>query len=320
MKFHVLLPVRDEADIIDQCLWHLLTWADAIYVFDSGSFDETWELVQQRSATDQRVIPLKKADVFFSETRLRGWMFHQARPWMREGDWFLRADADEFHHIPPPEFVKTHLAKHETVVYHQYYDFRLTASEVKDWEEFRERLADRTRPIEERRRWFTVSSYTEPRLCRYRESMRWPDTASFPYNAGYVAAERLPIRHYPHRDPLQLENRCRLRAMMMADPDNAPNSHWAVSNWREHVVANDCPELRWWKPRTELPGFQFVNHIPPVPKRALQRVAHTWFLPLLDRLRADYPDGSNPRPVPKELRQKLARELGLSTYYIQSLG
>jgi len=34
-----MLPVRDEADIIGQCLEHLLRWADSIYVFDNGSVD-----------------------------------------------------------------------------------------------------------------------------------------------------------------------------------------------------------------------------------------------------------------------------------------
>ena len=41
-RFVVLLPLRDEADIIGQCLRHLLEWAGAIYVFDTGSVDETW--------------------------------------------------------------------------------------------------------------------------------------------------------------------------------------------------------------------------------------------------------------------------------------
>jgi len=33
MSFSCLLPVRDEADIVGQCLQHLLEWADAIFVF-----------------------------------------------------------------------------------------------------------------------------------------------------------------------------------------------------------------------------------------------------------------------------------------------
>src|SRR6185369_8833802 len=98
------LPVRDEADIIGQCLRHLLSWADAVYVVDTGSLDETWEIVRQFSVEDKRVFPLKNDNLFFSEKLLRGWMFHQARQRMRPGDWFLRVDADEFHHVPPPDF------------------------------------------------------------------------------------------------------------------------------------------------------------------------------------------------------------------------
>ena len=54
-------------------------WADAIYVFDTGSVDETWEIVQDFAARDKRVVPIRKEPVFFSETRLRGYMFHVAR-------------------------------------------------------------------------------------------------------------------------------------------------------------------------------------------------------------------------------------------------
>ena len=113
MRFHALLPVRDEGDIVGQCLRHLLSWADAVYVFDTGSVDDTWEIVNDVAAQDDRVRLLGKDSVYFSETRLRGWMFHQARHHMRDGDWFLRVDADEFHHIPPPEFVR-HSASHRT--------------------------------------------------------------------------------------------------------------------------------------------------------------------------------------------------------------
>jgi hypothetical protein len=309
-KFHALLPVREEADIIGQCLRHLLTWADAVYVFDTGSVDSTWEIVQQFASEDRRIVPLMNDAVFFSDKRLRAWMFHQARRRMREGDWFLRVDADEFHHVAPPEFVEQRMRKHETVGYHQYYDFRLTASEVKDWAEGRETLADRSRPIEERRRWFTASVYSEPRLCRYRETMQWPETVSFPFNAGYVARERLPIRHYPHRDPVQLNRRCRLRACMMNDPENSAALHWRLADWHAHVAPNDSPELRYWAPGTELPDLRLRNHLASVPKRAVQRFAHAWLLPILDRLRACYSAGAYPRRLPDEATQKLSRELG----------
>ncbi len=311
-KFHCLLPVRDEADIIGQSLRHLLTWADAIYVFDTGSVDDTWEIVQDFAGKERRVIPLKKDAVLFSDPGIRGWMFHQARKNMREGYWFLRVDADEFHHIPPPEFVKTRLCRHETIVWHQYYDFRLTASEVKAWEAGKETVADRQHPIEERRRWFTPSDYSEPRLCRYRETMEWPASRSQPYNAGYVASERLPIRHYPHRDPEQLRRRCQLRAIMMANCHHwtQPESHhWSEGDWRKFITPDNLPELHRWQPGTALLEFNFTSHLRPPHIRVVQRFVHTFCLPILDRTRAKWSDADHPPKIPTDLQKLLEREM-----------
>jgi glycosyltransferase involved in cell wall biosynthesis len=314
MKFHILLPVRDEGDIIAQCLDHLLQWADTIYVFDTGSVDETWEIVQSIAAGDRRVVCLGQDAVFFSETRLRSWIFHRARQDMRDGDWFLRVDADEFHHVPPPDFVKT-LERHETIVYQQYYDFRLRESDVANWEAGLDSIADRERPIEERHRWFIPSVYSEPRLCRYRETMRWPATVSFPYNAGFVARRRLPIRHYPHRDPEQLRRRCRLRAVMMADAENRSNwtrpelHHWAEGEWRKFVVADELPGLCYWAPGTDLPEFHHRNHLKSPPVRAVQRLLHAVALPLADRVRPQRGDTDYPQKMPAELSARLEQTL-----------
>jgi hypothetical protein len=78
MNFSGLLPFRDEADIVGQCLQHLLDWVDAMCVFDIGSVNDTWEIAQDPAGRDKRVIPLPKEPVYFSETRFRGWMFNEA--------------------------------------------------------------------------------------------------------------------------------------------------------------------------------------------------------------------------------------------------
>ena len=86
--FHALLQVRDEGDIIGQCLKHMLEWVDAVYVFDTGSVDETWDIINEIAAKDSRIKPLKQDNVYYSENLLRGWLFHQARQKMRDGAWF----------------------------------------------------------------------------------------------------------------------------------------------------------------------------------------------------------------------------------------
>lgn len=313
-QFICILPVRDEADIVGQCLQHALQWADGIFVFDTGSVDNTWEIVQDFAARDKRVVTIRKEPVYFSETRLRGYMFHVARQQMNDGDWFLRVDADEFHQISPPEFVKDCMRNHETVAYHQYYDFRLLQSEVEAWNRGEETLADRKRPIEERRRYYTISEYSEPRLCRYRSTMQWPPTVSFPFNAGFVARERLPIRHYPHRDPIQLARRCRLRAIMMADEENRKNwtidfHYWQEGEWEKFVTPDNFPGLKYWQPETELPLLHQRNHLLPLHVRAVQRFIHAFCLPMLDRQREGFPADGKPQSITTNVVRELQKEL-----------
>jgi hypothetical protein len=306
-----MMPVRDEGDIIGQCLGELLKWADGIYLFDTGSVDETWDVIQDWAARDKRVKPLRRDSVYFSDATLRAWIFHHCREVLRNGDWFLRVDADEFYHLPPPEFVRTRMRPHETIAWYQVYDFRLTVSEVKAWEAGLETKADRVRPIEQRRRWFTPRLYTEPRLCRYRDTMRWPASASFPYNAGFLARERLPIRHYPHRDPAQLERRCRLRAFMREDANWVVDAghHWGTPEWRQFITPDDLPDLQYWKPGTDLPEVRWTNHLPPPYKRLAQRLVHALALPLLDPLRPGWVEGTYPGKIPDEIVRRMESEL-----------
>jgi glycosyltransferase involved in cell wall biosynthesis len=315
MKFHALLPVRDEGDIIGQCLEHLLSWADAVYVFDTGSEDQTWDIVNETAGREKRVRPIGRKPVYFSEVMVRGWMFNVARDFMTSGDWFLRVDADEFHHIPPPEFVRDRMRSYETIAYHQYYEFQLTQSEAAAWQSSTDHAAERARPIEERRRHFIVTEYSEPRLCKYRQTMRWPPSVSFPINAGYLARERLPIRHYPHRDPEQLRRRCALRAIMMGSKENNRHwslpalHHWSQPEWQKFVVSDDNSNLRFWTPGTALPFYSFDNHLARQPKRLMQRLAHSFLLPVLDRCRPEWPPNAGPLLIEDHLVARLSREL-----------
>ena len=214
MRFHGLLVLRDEGDVVRESLTHLLTWIDALYVQDTGSTDDTWDVVNEFAAKDPRVVPFGREPIVFTDN-VRSVMFDRYRDRFDPGDWVLKVDADEFHHVPPPRFVRERLRAGDTAVHLQWYYFRLTAAEVADYESGRvDVLEDRRRPVAERRRFYKVSRYTEPRMFKYRRSMRWAERSSFPFNAGFVARERMPIRHYPHRDPLQMQRRFRLRAGM----------------------------------------------------------------------------------------------------------
>ncbi len=315
-RFIALLPVRDEGDIIRQCLSHALTWADAVFVYDTGSVDDTYETVLEMARADSRIHPIGSEPTYYNENRVRGLLFNSAREFLRDGDWFLRMDADEFHHVRPQDFVATRLDPCEGIVYHQYFDFHLTLSEVGALATKEAIAAERLLPISERRRHYTASVYAEPRMCRYRSSMRWPLDVSFPYNAGLLARERLPIRHYPHRDPRQLDRRCRLRAIMMSDRENRATwgdgaNHWTENEWSKFVVDDLEPSLKYWEPGTDLPEVKQTNHLATGAKRQLQRAIYRLGLPrIMDMTRAAWTGAAHPLPIALETQETLQRELG----------
>lgn len=330
MRFHGMMLLRDEEDVIGECLDHLLTWVDALYIYDTGSTDATWDIVQDRARRDRRVVPLVRQPTVYNDA-LRSWIFHRVREKFEPGDWCCKLDADEFYLVPPPRFVAERLGSLESQVYLQWYFFRMTTAEADAYETGAVGTAeDRKRPIGERRRHYKLSSYGEPRMFKYRRSMRWPESISFPYNAGYLSRERIPILHYPHRDPEQMKRRYRLRSAMMKIDPKATGGHWKLADWRKDLVDErggsqaqatgvgladtssvDSGPLLYWKPGTELVEHPFHNHLPPwIPKRLAQRVVHPLLLPLLDARRRRFDPEYQPTFISDEDNRRIGEEAG----------
>ncbi len=272
MAFHGIMVLRDEGDIVAQSLAHLLTWVDSLHVYDTGSTDGTWEMVQEVASRDRRVTAVGRECVRF-ENGLRAMVFDRARAGYRDGDWIARLDADEFYHVSPREFVRERLGRADGRVFGQIFDFMLTRSEVAAWEAGRETLADRARPIEERRRRYVVQEFPEPRLFRYRRGMKWPQDRHMPRLAGAIARARVAVRHYRWRDPVQAAARCVLRTAMRASGARV-NVHWALENWRDWVRDDADPQLGTHAPGAALPDPGLTNHLASGWRGGVQRVLY----------------------------------------------
>ena len=306
MRYHGFLIVRDEDDIIGQCLEHLLRWCDNIFVLDTGSGDQTWEIVQDYAGRDERVVPFRKQRMKFF-IGLRGWMLEEYRDRIEDGDWIARLDADEFYLVTPPEFVRTEVDDHEGVIHYGIYYFRLTDRDVSAWEEGRETEASREQHIMERRRYYQIGQYSEPRLFRYRRTMRWPPWCSSPLLGGLIARKRIPLLHYPHRDPAQMRKRVRLRAEQKKYRSHEA-FHWSVDDWRKEVVStaefadtssassvHELGQLHYWKPGTRLPLIpDTADHMDQPMKRLAKRLAYGTCIKMLDRFQPRCPDHYEP--------------------------
>jgi hypothetical protein len=321
-RYHAVMLVRDESDIIVENLTAALKWADNIFIFDTGSTDGTWELINDLALTDSRVQPVERSAVVFNQI-LRAYLFHRVRPNFSDGDWVVKLDSDEFFHIAPPDFVREHLAADESCVWLQWYFFRLTSAEVDAYEQGQlDLLIDRRRSITDRRRYYKLPLHSEPRMFRYRETMKWSERGYFPHHAGFVAKTRIPIRHYPHRDPIQMQNRYALRSSMKRGGSPA-GRHWINQDWRNDVIAWDggsladayerSPDgvglsaaaghtdgpLYYWAPGTDLPFVRSQSHTGPAYRRLAQWTLHRWFARAADRLHSDLSPAYRPTSIRK---------------------
>lgn len=314
MAFHALLCIRDEDDIVLECLDHLLLWADHIHVFDTGSTDDTWNMVCERALVEKRIIPHARRAVWFNDAVTRAWLFEISRSMMRDGDWVARVDADEFYDVMPPEFIKSRLQRIESALYFQRFEFCFLDSELSVGSEM-----DCDMTVQSRRRWYTVNTYAEPRFFKYRSNMQWPSNASFPYHAGFVAEARIPIRHYPHRYPFQMHKKCVIRSVMIGDKCNsqvwqqASTHHWRATDWRTLIVPRDTPGLLFWKFGEPLPEINLTNHLPSRLKRVIQRVLNTHHpLTVLDAIRSWQSATICPAPMEPTINAAIVRLIGES--------
>jgi hypothetical protein len=308
-RFHALLVVRDEVDIIEESLQHLASWADAVYVFDTGSVDGTWDVVQRVSRQSSTIHPVKREAVYFSLSKVRSYLFHLVRDHMENGDWFLRVDADERYHVDPREFVDQYMKPDETVAWRQYYDFRLTENDVARWND--NQGQEESRPVEDRLRYFSVEDWSEPRLCQYRSSMKWPADASFPRKAGIIAKNRLLIRHYPHRTPVQMAKRYALRSLQVraeeSKTEKGLDHHWAKENWRKDIITSDPKKaLTYWEPDSSLPTNEHLLARPKL-MRLLKHVVYRLPNPILDYWEPAYDTTERPDPLPEDLQNRIEK-------------
>ena len=272
MRFHGVMMVRDEADIVEETIRGLMTWLDALHVLDTGSTDGTREVLRGLAAADRRVSIIDDVcggGALEFANNLRGVIFERAKGTFEDGDWVGRLDADEFYHESPRAWLAANVRPWEGAVYAQMYEFMVTHREAADWEAGREGAADRARPVAWRRRRYAIEPVVELRLFRYRRGMRWMWESSRPLYAGVPAAARIPVRHYRWRDPEQMRRRCVLRSVMTRRVDTGV--HWSKSDWREWLWDDLDPRLLRWTPGEALPFRSDVNHLKPWLRRWAQR-------------------------------------------------
>lgn len=230
MKIHGICIVRNEADVIADCLKAASNWCDYIYVLDNGSTDGTWGVVQALAQQIPAVVPWKSERTPFSDA-LRAGVYREFRSASQPGDWWCRLDADEFY-IDDPRVFLQRIDDRYDVVWTANFSYYFTDKDADRYSASPELYGDDV-PVEEKIRYY-VNHWSEPRFVRFRDGIVWNEDEGFP--AFVYTSPAYPVRmwqkHFPYRSPRQIERR-------LADRQEAMGSgvfmHEAIADWGDAV-------------------------------------------------------------------------------------
>ena len=262
-KIHCIALTKNEADVVGFCLREAAKWADHVYVYDGGSTDGTWEIVQ--AMADAVIVPWKQDGKVFREG-LRAEVFEAFRGGAKAGDWWLQLNVDEFYPEDPREFFRR-VPRSHNMVWGLNVEYKITDLDLEriDFDDSFERVMPQLKH-------FRVD-WSEPRAFRHRDGLQWNLNAAWPVHAGLVARERIVFRHYPFRSPQQIQTRLDVRR------ENRERGfggwdHAKELSWREKIVpADECRV----DDGTLVPDFDpraLPNHLEKPHVRILKRMLH----------------------------------------------
>ena len=242
MRIHGLCLVKNEADILRQGLQAARTWCDAIYVFDNGSTDGTWEQVQELARHDPAIIPWKQEAVPFRDG-LRAEIFHAFANRAQPGDWWARLDPDEFYVDDPRAFL-TRVPASVGCVWDASLSYYFSTEEACRYYADPAQFADEVPITEKCRHYF--NHWSEVRFVRHEAMEPWEGIEGWPEQLPPRVrshSRRILCRHFPYRSPKQIELRIATRAASALS--GTVFSHEAVKDWRATVDPTAIQQHQW---------------------------------------------------------------------------
>jgi Glycosyl transferase family 2 len=206
VRIHGLCLVKNAADVIAQSLTAAAGWCDAIYVWDNGSTDGTWEKVQALAGEHPQIVPDRQDPQPFRKT-LRRELFEAHRHDACDGDWWCLLDADEFY-IDDPKTFLAGVRRDYDEVWAASFEYYFTERDAARYAEDPSRYGDDV-PVERKLR-FYLNNWSEPRFFRFRTGLLWR-TGAWPEDLGPPSPRRIRLKHFQYRSPRQIETRLATR-------------------------------------------------------------------------------------------------------------
>lgn len=228
MRIHGLSLVKNECDVVAQSLVAAAAWADFIYVYDNGSHDGTWEIVQELAARQPRIVPYKQDASPYSQA-LRKEVFEVFRERGSPGDWWCMLDADEFF-IDDPRFFLGGIPEPFDEVWGASFEYYFTDLDAARYANDPSAYADDV-PVQQKCR-FYLNNWSEPRFFRDTRRLAW-DEGGWPDRLGPASPRRIRLKHFQYRSPQQIQKRIDTRRDALR---RGSFLHEMYPDWKQLVV------------------------------------------------------------------------------------
>ena len=256
-----LSTVRNEGDILTQAFDYAAERVDLLLIVDCGSDDDSVARIQEVCARHSNAVFLGAIGPHHAR-QVRRHVWHLMRPVLGPRDWWMFADADEFVADNVREVIRASERERADHIFSLHVNFYYTQREADEWQAGRETLADRARPIEERRRYYRLHT-SQIRLFRHLPWLRWNEDSSYPTQLSQPASQRVEFRHFQYRDVPQIQDRIALRRSWSRDSDlMQDNPHWCHDDWAK-TVSTDYESLKLAQPGQP---FEPDAALPPAPQ------------------------------------------------------
>ncbi len=226
VKIYAICLIKNEADVIADCLKHALQFCDRIFILDNGSTDGTWEIVNDLAQHHEQIVIEGQITEVFRDG-MRSIIYNNHHQELSDQDWWLRLDADEFVVGDPRPVLEKANREHADFVTAWQLQFYYTDSDYKNWDIEKEA---KDTPITERRRFYSIN-WREYRFFRNQRDLAWEEDIApqWPNGLTKVCSERIFNRHYSYRTPDQI------KAKLQSILGHAQFKHVGSGDWKSRI-------------------------------------------------------------------------------------
>lgn len=205
MRIRAILLTNNEDDILQECVVNATNWADDIYIFDTGSTDNTWKICKALAEEFGQVKLFKSEHRDFNWWETAHEVYAEYFEEAKIGDWWCVHSTDEIY-VENPRHILCKVPDRIRKVWCLTLNYYFTEIDLEKC-----LLAESITPLESRQKYcdslqYYIANYSEPRFFKHFEgitrNIRFSSRKFLPNHR-----ERILMRHLQYRSPEQINRR-----------------------------------------------------------------------------------------------------------------